>query len=274
MYSCFTGDHKNTSGKKRENNGGRITLSNNWTCNSFWQDRSVSSFKYFSTSRLKTIPFAVPNSIKRAINFGTVVFKQICRNNQTPIFIGFFTLKLILLYYATIANKSLPDNNQPNAGCIYLEDSNPLNCRHLNQNLKRFKNRKDSTNLKSINPAIGKLLCMESKHLKDNKDRMKGIFWLEFLDWPRSIWKACQKNLSPHALILHSVKTIINGIKCLFTWQVVIPELTHKENYVEGLEPFDFPCSKISRPRLSKSCFQVFDLTPFQFDQTSLIYKF
>ena len=86
MCSCFIGDHKNTSGKKRENNGGRITLSNNWTCNSFWQDRSVSSFKYFSTSRLKTIPFAVPNSIKRPINFGTVIFKQICRNNQTPIF--------------------------------------------------------------------------------------------------------------------------------------------------------------------------------------------
>ena len=131
------------------------------------------------------------------------------------------------------------------------------------KNLTRVKNRKDSTNLKSINPIIGKLLCMDSKQLKDNKDRMRGIFRLELLDWPRSIWKACQKNPSPPALILHSVNTIINGIKYLFTWQVVIPELTHKASYVEGPEPFDFLYSKISSLKLSKSCFQVFDLAPF-----------
>ena len=69
MCSCFTGDHKNTSGKRREKNGGQLT------CDSFWQNWSVSSFKYFSTSRLITTSFAVPKSIKRPTNFGTVISK-------------------------------------------------------------------------------------------------------------------------------------------------------------------------------------------------------
>ena len=76
MYNCFTGDHKNISGKKRENNGGWITLSNNWACDSFRYNLFISSFKYFLTSRLITIPFGVPKIIKRPIKFGTVISKS------------------------------------------------------------------------------------------------------------------------------------------------------------------------------------------------------
>ena len=75
MCSCFTEDHKNTSGEMQENNVGWITLSNNWTCDLFWQNLSVCSFKYFWTWRQITIPFTVPKGIKRPINFGTVISK-------------------------------------------------------------------------------------------------------------------------------------------------------------------------------------------------------
>ena len=39
MCNCFTGDHKNISGKKPENNGGLITLANNWPCHVIHFDR-------------------------------------------------------------------------------------------------------------------------------------------------------------------------------------------------------------------------------------------
>ena len=42
------------------------------------------------------------------------------------------------------------------------------------QNLAWFKIRKDSTNLKSINRAIGKLLCMESKQLGNTNYQKTG----------------------------------------------------------------------------------------------------
>ena len=90
-----------------------------------------------------------------------------------------------------------------------------------------------------------------------NEDRMRGIFLLDLSDSPKSTWKACHKNPSSFALVLHLVKTIISGIRRLFTWHIVIPEVRHKESYVEDIEPFSFLCIKISSWRLSKLCFQI-----------------
>ena len=98
---------------------------------------------------------------------------------------------------------------------------------------------------------------VSNSEVRINEDRMRGIFPLDISDSPRSIWKVCHKNPSPFALVLHLVKAIINGIRCLFTWQIVIPEVRHKESNVEDSESFNFLCIKISRWRLSKSYFQV-----------------
>ena len=92
---------------------------------------------------------------------------------------------------------------------------------------------------------------MESKHIRSKHYQRT------------SSWQASQKKMLSFALILRLLKAIINGIKCLFTCQVVIPEVTHKESYVEDSEPFNFQCSKMSRSRLLKSYFPVSDLILF-----------
>ena len=59
-----------------------------------------------------------------------------------------------------------------------------------------------------------------------NKKWSSGSFPLEVLDSPRRIWKAYQKKPWSSALILHSDKTIITGIKWMpFCLSVVIPKV-------------------------------------------------